>query len=49
MIESCKKNNVKIGNLEYEEYKGWPIDIIFPEIKNMKKIKNILKKKNGMI
>ena len=33
MIESCKKNNIKIENLEYEECKGWPIDIIFPEIK----------------
>ena len=33
MIQSCKKNNIKIGNLEYKEEKGWPIDIIFPEIK----------------
>lgn len=33
MIESCKKNNIKIGKIEYEEHKGWPIDIIFPEIK----------------
>lgn len=33
MIESCRKNNIKIGNIEYEEDKGWPIDVIFPEIK----------------
>lgn len=33
MIESCKKNNIKIGNIEYKKEKGWPIDIIFPEIK----------------
>ena len=33
MIESCKKNNVKIGNIEYNEDKGWPIDVILPEIK----------------
>lgn len=33
MIESCKRNNIKIGNIEYEEDKGWPIDVIFPEIK----------------
>lgn len=33
MIQSCKKNNIKIGNLIYDKEKGWPIDIIFPEIK----------------
>ena len=33
MIESCKKNNIKIGKLEYDESKGWPIYIIYPEIK----------------
>ena len=33
MIESCNKNNIKLGNLEYKENMGWPIDIIFPEIK----------------
>lgn len=43
MIESCKKNNVKIGNLEYEEYKGWPIDIIFPEIKKYEENKKYFK------
>lgn len=33
MLESCRKNNIKVGNIEYEEDKGWPIDNIFPEIK----------------
>ncbi len=33
MMQSCKKNNIKIGNLIYNKDKGWPIDIIFPEIK----------------
>ena len=33
MIQSCKKNNIKIGNLIYDKNKGLPIDIIFPEIK----------------
>lgn len=33
MIQSCKKNNIKIGNIVYDEEKGWPIDIIFAEIK----------------
>ena len=33
MLESCKKNNIKIDDLEYDASKGWPIDIIYPEIK----------------
>lgn len=33
MIDSCKKNNIKLGELKYEENMGWPIEIIFPEIK----------------
>lgn len=33
MVQSCKKNNIKIGNLKYNKNDGWPIDIIFPEIK----------------
>lgn len=44
MIESCRKNNIKIGNLEYEEHKGWPIDIIFPEIKKHEENKKYFKK-----
>lgn len=44
MIESCKKNNIKIGDLEYEEDKGWPIDIIFPEIKKYEENKQYFKK-----
>lgn len=33
MVQSCKKNNIKIGNLKYNKNDGWPIDIIFQEIK----------------
>lgn len=33
MLESCKKNNIKIGDIKYNKEKEWPIDIIFPEIK----------------
>lgn len=33
MINSCKKNNLEMDNIEYEEKLGWPIDIIYPEIK----------------
>lgn len=33
IVESCKKNNIKIGNITYDENKGWPVDAIFPEIK----------------
>lgn len=43
MIESCRKNNIKISNLEYEEYKGWPIDVIFPEIKKYEENKKYFK------
>lgn len=44
MIESCKKNNIKIGDLEYMENQGWPIDIIFPEIKKYEENKKYFKK-----
>lgn len=43
MIESCKKNNIKIGNIEYKEDEGWPIDIIFPEIKKHEENKKYFK------
>lgn len=33
MIESCKRNNIKLEKLNYDKSKGWPIDTIFPEIK----------------
>ncbi len=33
MCESCKKNNIKIGNLKYDKTMGWPVEVIFPEIK----------------
>ena len=45
MIESCKRNNIKLGELEYEESKGWPIDIIFPEIKKYEENKKYFKQK----
>lgn len=43
MVESCKKNNIIIGDLKYEENKGWPIDIIFPEIKKYEENKKYFK------
>lgn len=43
MIESCQKNNIKIKNVEYKEDKGWPIDIIFPEIKKHEENKKYFK------
>lgn len=44
MIESCKKNNIKIGKIEYDESKGWPIDTIFPEIKKYEENRKYFKK-----
>lgn len=43
MIKSCKRNNIKIRNVEYKEDKGWPIDIIFPEIKKYEENKKYFK------
>lgn len=43
MIDSCKKNHIKIGDLEYDESKGWPIDIIYPEIKKHQENKKFFK------
>ena len=43
MIESCKKNNIKIGNIEYKESDGWPVNIIFPEIKKHQENKKFFK------
>ena len=43
MIESCKKNDIKIGKLNYEENEGWPIDIIFPEVKKYEENKKYFK------
>lgn len=43
MIDSCKKNNIKIGKLEYKEYNRWPIEIIFPEIKKYEENKKYFK------
>lgn len=45
MLQSCKKNNIKIGNLKYNESEGWPIDIIFPEIKKYNENKKYFKEK----
>jgi hypothetical protein len=36
MIKSAKKNGIKIDEILYDEKMGWPIDIIFPEIKKHK-------------
>ena len=43
MYNSCKKNNIKIDDIEYNEDKGWPIDIIFPEIKKYEENKKYFK------
>lgn len=33
MINSCKKNNIKIGDIKFDKNIEWPIDVIYPEIK----------------
>ena len=33
MIKSCKKNNIIIDDIKYNISDGWPIDVIYPEIK----------------
>ena len=43
MISSCKRNNIKIGDIKYEKEKGWPIDIIYPEIKKYEENKKYFK------
>ena len=43
MFKSCKKNNIKIDDLEYDESKGWPVDIIYPEIKKYEENKKYFK------
>lgn len=43
MLNSCKKNNIKIGKLDYNENKDWPIDIIFSEIKKYDENKKYFK------
>lgn len=43
MYNSCKKNNIKIDDIEYNVDKGWPIDIIFPEIKKYQENKKYFK------
>ena len=32
MMKSIKKSNLKIDEIIYDEKKGWPIDIIYPEV-----------------
>ena len=44
MVQSCKKNHIKIGNLFYDKEKGWPIDVIFSEIKKYEDNKKFFKK-----
>jgi len=43
MYNSCKINGLKIDNLEYNENMGWPVDIIFPEIKKYEQNKRYFK------
>lgn len=33
MLGSCKKNNIKIGDVKFDEKIGWPIDVIYLEIR----------------
>jgi len=33
IVNSCKQNNIKIDNIKYDEKMGWPVEIIYPEIK----------------
>ncbi|MBQ8044148.1 MAG: hypothetical protein IJ272_08405 [Clostridia bacterium] len=33
MYKSCKRNDIKIGDLHYDVTQGWPVDIIYEEIK----------------
>ena len=43
IIQNCRKNNIKIGNIEYDESKGWPVEIIYPEIKKYPENKKYFK------
>lgn len=43
MVQSCQKNHIVLGDLEYDETKGWPIDVIFPEIKRHSENKQYFK------
>lgn len=43
MIKSCRKNNIKIDNIKYDTNMGWPIDIIYPEIKKYEENKKYFK------
>ena len=33
IVNSCKQNNIKIDNVQYDKKMGWPVEIIYPEIK----------------
>ena len=33
MMNNCRKNNIKTGEIEYKPEDGWPIDVMFYEIK----------------
>ena len=43
MVKSCKKNNIKIDDIKYDSNKGWPVDIIFSEIKKHEENKKYFK------
>jgi len=43
MIESCKKNSIQIDTIAYDTSKGWPVDVIFPEIKKHKENRKYFK------
>ena len=39
MYNSCKSSNIKVGDIYYDKSQGWPVDIIFKEIKKYKENK----------
>ncbi len=43
MIKSCKENNIKLDIIKYKSEKGWPVDIIFKEIKKHPENKKFFK------
>lgn len=43
MLKSCKQNNIRIDNIDYDKSKGWPIDVIFPEVKKYKENRKYFK------
>lgn len=43
LVNSCKKNNVKIDDIKYNKAMGWPIDTIYKNIKKYPENKKLFK------